>query len=393
MIFIKVFRRLSSTAATSSTNAALVDVHTHLYLPRYMELLRSRASVPRVFFDKATDSDRLLILPSEDLERSTAKGRPVGSEYWQQPKAKHSFMSAHGIKISIVSLGNPWLDFLSEADGGGKMAALLNEDLESLCDKSNNEYRQGNYNKDNGYLKLFGFGVLPTGTSAEICLQEVERISKLDHIKGVIMGTNGLGKGLDDERLEPLFAKLAEKKLMIFLHPHYGITPSLFGERDNGHVLPLALGFPFETTIAVSRLILSGLFDRHPSLRILLAHSGGTIPFLAGRLDSCVDHDAHVRGRLAHPPSHYLKNLYYDAVSYHPAALAAAANLVGWNRLMFGTDHPFFPPLDDAAKGERWRSVDSNLEALEAAAGGDMAIINGVMGGNAIRELLGNAYA
>ena len=150
MIFIKVFRRLSSTAATSSTNAALVDVHTHLYLPRYMELLRSRASVPRVFFDKATDSDRLvsqrasllcmppfarliyqtcikwkLILPSEDLERSTAKGRPVGSEYWQQPKvniswlhanqnaypfksqsfntsqcqAKHSFMSAHGIKI------------------------------------------------------------------------------------------------------------------------------------------------------------------------------------------------------------------------------------------------------------------------------------------------------
>ena len=59
---------------------------------------------------------------------------------------------------------------------------------------------------------------------------------------------------LDDERLEPLFAKLAEKKLMIFLHPHYGITPSLFGERDNGHVLPLALGFPFETTIVSFKL-------------------------------------------------------------------------------------------------------------------------------------------
>ena len=61
---------------------------------------------------------------------------------------------------------------------------------------------------------------------------------------------------------------------MLFLHPHYGIPSEMYGEAQNGHVLPLALGFPFETTIAVSRMILSGIFDRHPDLKILLAHSG-----------------------------------------------------------------------------------------------------------------------
>jgi hypothetical protein len=60
---------------------------------------------------------------------------------------------------------------------------------------------------------------------------------------------NELGNRLDDERLEPLYQKAADKNLLIFLHPHYGIPNELYGEKQNGHVLPLAMGFPFETTI------------------------------------------------------------------------------------------------------------------------------------------------
>ena len=76
--------------------------------------------------------------------------------------------------------------------------------------------------------------------------------------------------------------------------------------------------------------------DKFPDLRILLAHSGGTIPFLAGRLDSCVDHDPTVRERLKHPPSWYLKRLYYDGVGYHSPALRLAKDFVGADRIMFG---------------------------------------------------------
>lgn len=63
------------------------------------------------------------------------------------------------------------------------------------------------------------------------------------------MGSKGVGKGLDDESLDPVWDILSQKGLVVFLHPHYGINSEAWGEKDNGHVLPLALGFPFETTI------------------------------------------------------------------------------------------------------------------------------------------------
>ena len=72
--------------------------------------------------------------------------------------------------------------------------------------------------------------------------------SEHKHIRGVILGTRGTGKGLDDQELEPLWQALAETGLVVFLHPHYGVGAQAWGERENGHVLPLALGFPFETT-------------------------------------------------------------------------------------------------------------------------------------------------
>ena len=76
---------------------------------------------------------------------------------------------------------------------------------------------------------------------------------------------------------------------MIFLHPHYGLCNEQY--HDTGHALFLALGFPFETTAAVSRLIVTGVLDEIPKLKILVAHAGAALPSLIGRLDSCVAHD------------------------------------------------------------------------------------------------------
>ena len=74
------------------------------------------------------------------------------------------------------------------------------------------------------------------------------------------MGTRGIGHGLDDEALDPVWEALAREGLVVFVHPHYGVgVAGDWGERENGHVLPLALGFPFETT-TVSRLSYQSLF-------------------------------------------------------------------------------------------------------------------------------------
>ncbi|KAL8671053.1 MAG: hypothetical protein Q9224_007640, partial [Gallowayella concinna] len=238
--------------------------------------------------------------------------------------------------------------------------------------------------------RIYAFATLPLSAPPATIVTEIHRLQHLAHIKGIILGTTGLGTGLDDDALESVWAALEETRTLIFLHPHYGLPSSVYGARahEYGHVLPLALGFPMETTIAFTRMFLSGVFDRFPRLRILIAHAGGTVPYLSGRIESCVQHERQF------PPSStghrgperdlrmvLRENVWLDAVVYSETSVKAAVELVGEKKVMFGTDHPFFPPLEDGA--EKWMSVDTNLEAVSGCEGKV-----GILGGNAV-ELLG----
>lgn len=141
------------------------------------------------------------------------------------------------------SPANPWLDFL-DPSGASDMAGLLNVDLESYCSGSPTlQLSAGSIGR------MYAFGVLPLVPSVPIpsILQSISQVASLPHLRGVIMGTKGIGKGLDDDDLEPVWEALARDKLVVFLHPHYGVDAA-WGDKNNGHVLPLALGFPFETT-------------------------------------------------------------------------------------------------------------------------------------------------
>ena len=223
-------------------------------------------------------------------------------------------------------------------------------------------------------------------------MAEIGRIKALPHIKGVIIGTTGLGSGLDDPKLNSIYTALEERQQLIFLHPHYGLPASVYGPRasEYGHVLPLSLGFPMETTIAFTRMWLSGVFDRFPKLRILIAHSGGTVPFLAGRIDSCVQHErqfeAHSNGNRG--PKRTLdevlqSNVWLDAVVYSETSVKAAVERVGRDKVLFGTDHPFFPPL--AEEGEVWVSVKTNINAVTGAQ--DNSGSRMILGENAVQLL------
>lgn len=355
----------------------VVDVHTHMYPPALMDILRKRDQVPyvRLFPDDPASGERLVILPAEEAG-STARGRPIGPEYYDVAE-KIAFMDLHHIDISVVSLANPWLDWLPQNEAAAT-AKIVNDDVERMC--ADHEGR------------LYAFATLPLSASAEEVVREVERLKGLKHCRGVVMGTSGLGEGLDDPRLDPIWKALEEHSMMVFLHPHYGLPSEVFGPRnsDYGHVLPLAMGFPLETTIAVTRMILSGLFDRFKDLNVLLAHSGGTLPFLAGRIESCIAHDAHLKkaGKLEDRRSVWevlKKNIYLDAVIYADVGLKAAIDASGADRIMFGTDHPFFPPLDGEEK--EWLSVTSNMSAIKSALGSEIATADQIIGGNAVRIL------
>ncbi|KAI9928217.1 hypothetical protein ASPWEDRAFT_170785 [Aspergillus wentii DTO 134E9] len=376
----------------------IVDIHTHVYPPSYMNMLRSRKTVPYIHDPPSNATPRLIILASDDdpsipLDQ---RGRPVDSSY-SDINAKLSFMRQHGINSSVISLANPWLDFL-EPEEAQVWAERINNDLEATCARVNQAADPTGTSALHDKETLFAFGALPlSAPSPDVVVNEIKRLKILPHLRGVIMGTSGLGKGLDDARLDPIWAALQETGSMLFLHPHYGLPDEAFGGSDAtnryGHVLPLALGFPLETTIAVTRMLLSGVFDRFPQLQILLAHSGGTLPFLAGRIESCILHERKFVANGGDVPGpqrsvwDILKtNIYLDAVVYSTAGLNAAVTASGGtDRLLFGTDHPFFPPLE--SKDEKWASVTTNYKAIHAAFDTDNDAVTAVLGGNAARIL------
>jgi aminocarboxymuconate-semialdehyde decarboxylase len=303
----------------------LIDIHTHMYPPPYINLLKSRTTVPYIrASSSSTPSNpldlRLIILPGEEL------GRPVGPSYWDV-REKLAFMTQHAIDVSVVSLANPWLDFVEEVTEAARFAREINDWFDATGEELGGRF--------------YFFAVLPLQAPIEVIRAEIERVKQLKWCRGVVMGTTGAGKGLDDPGFVPVWEALAETKMMVFLHPHYGLPAEVFGPRANeyGHVLPLALGFPLETTIAITRMILTGIFNKLPDLRILLAHSGGTLPFLAGRIQSCIDHDAHFMKEGEHKIDIWsvLKtNIYLDAVIYDDIALKAAAERVNYSRVLFG---------------------------------------------------------
>jgi aminocarboxymuconate-semialdehyde decarboxylase len=153
----------------------------------------------------------------------------------------------------------------------------------------------------------------------------------------------------------------------------------------------------------VTRLILAGVYDRHPSLKILLAHSGGALPQLSSRLASCISHDPVVSSRLQHDARYYVSKLYLDAVNYGPEEMGFVGDVIGrgsayakpqgdrgdrvsgYKRILFGTDHPFFPPLGGE---DKWASVLENSRAIDDVKGWGEVEKVAVRGGNALELFL-----
>jgi predicted TIM-barrel fold metal-dependent hydrolase len=279
----------------------------------YLDALAARTELPRV--DRRDGGEFFVIFPGES-------GRLIDVSYWSLEE-KLAYMDRSGISQSVVSLGNPWLDPFSP-DEARELAKELNAELASYSQRTGG--------------RVVGMGCLPQGSVADAA-DAVTAIQATEGLYGAVSGTKICGRAFDHPDLEPFWAALADTGTPLLVHPHHGI--GLDEVEGFGHSLPLALSFPFETTTALTRLAMSGVLDRHPDLQVIGSHGGGTLPYLSGRLDGCWAPDDEARARRDVPPSEAFRRLYLDALVYHPRALRAAADLVGTDRMVFGTDHPF----------------------------------------------------
>jgi len=173
--------------------------------------------------------------------------------------------------------------------------------------------------------------------NAERAARELDRAVKELGLRGASICTHVNGRDLDHPDIAPVFAMAEKLDVPIFLHPQNAGDISRI---KDFHLWNLA-GFPMETAIAASRLILSGTFETYPGLKIVLAHGGGFFPYQIGRLDHGFEVRKEVNRHLPKPPSAYLKNIYCDSLTHNDKSLRFLIERLGHDRVVLGTDHPF----------------------------------------------------
>jgi aminocarboxymuconate-semialdehyde decarboxylase len=188
---------------------------------------------------------------------------------------------------------------------------------------------------------------------------------------GVEIAASVDGVPLGDDRLAPFWAAAETTGALVFIHP---TTRGSAGPGFHDHYLWNLVGNPMETTVAAAHLVLSGVLERHPDLRVLLAHGGGAVLGLRGRLHHGWANLEAARTRLSERPAESLRRFFYDTVVFDPDVLRALVAFAGADRVLLGSDYPF--DMADARPGE-----------TVAAAGLDLADERAVLGGNAARLL------
>lgn len=219
--------------------------------------------------------------------------------------------------------------------------------------------------------RLFGLGCVdPFG--GEASARELERLTRELGLVGVLVNPSDGDAYLDSPRAEPSLRAAVALDVPIFVHPSRDVPAP---EHSRDFALHVSLARPHQTATCAARLIYSGALDRHPTMRLLLAHAGGTLPYLAGRLDGTWQGYRPDRWEgpdvLSRPPSSYLRRLACDTNTWSAPALRLAIDVFGADHVLFGNDYPpVWVPLDvavetlndlglaqDDLEGLRWRNA------------------------------------
>jgi aminocarboxymuconate-semialdehyde decarboxylase len=203
--------------------------------------------------------------------------------------------------------------------------------------------------------------------------REFERATDELGLPGAMLFSNVNGVALSDERFWPLYERAAERNAVLYIHPIHPVGVEAMTE---WWLMPL-VGFLFDTTLAASKLVYSGVLGRFPGIRWVLAHLGGAIPYLAERLDRGYEAFEECRANIDRPPSAFLRELYYDTVNFDPRAIELAIDFAGAEHIMAGSDYPHMIGSIDKMLSSLG-SVDLSESDREAILGGNAASLLGL---------------
>jgi aminocarboxymuconate-semialdehyde decarboxylase len=289
----------------------VIDVHTHIFTHPWLDLLQRRGG-----------SYNIQVRP--DGQREIFRGNtpvviPQKGHFDYDLRIAH--MDQAGIDISVMSLTCPNVFWGDEATS----CEAARESNDSLA-QARRTYPD----------RLRWFASLPW-EYPERALDELKRACD-NGASGVMVLANIAGRSLTEAAFAPIWAEIDRRALPVLVHPTDppGVDLMDMTQFD----LSWSVGFMFDTTLAITRMIFDGFFDRFPNLKIIASHAGGTLPYLAGRFTKGDEVELAQRRKMQRKPIDYLRHIYYDCISYNPASLEFLISVVGAEQVMFGTDWP-----------------------------------------------------
>jgi aminocarboxymuconate-semialdehyde decarboxylase len=274
-----------------------IDVHAHLWSDRYLDLLarlgNDRTAVHRGLGAGATD---------------------------RELQARFELMDAAGIERQVLSVTPASPHFERQVDAV-EAARVANDEYAAITRRFPQRFR--------------AFAALPL-PHIEVSLAELARALDELGMVGVAATTSVMGRTLADPVFHPLYAELNRRRSVLYIHPAgCGAESPLI----NGQRIVWSVGAPIEDTIAIMHLVVAGIPSRYPDMKIIASHLGGLLPMVVRRVDDHIEYEA---PDTPERPSQAFRRLWYDTVGHdHVPALRAAAEALGADRLVLGTDFPY----------------------------------------------------
>ena len=341
----------------------LIDVHAHILPPAYLDALTRSGR-----YEVEEDSEHGIVVKEKGSRFLTIPPQLPDIEQ------RIADMDQSGIDMQVLSVSTPQVYFLS-GDEVVELARRCNDYLASVVESYPNRFR--------------ALASIPlTANSVDDAVRELARCVTELGMPGFIIGGTIDGTPIDDERFDPFYEEANRLGATMFIHPR---VPAGVEAMDQSALTP-RVGFMLDTTLAVSRLIFSNFFGRFLGINVIVAHLGGALPFLAGRLDAGYRKYPELQGT-TRAPGDVLRDIYFDSVAFHEPAIRCAIDTVGVERILFGTDYPHLSGnmtqaidlLEEMklSRGEKRSILGNNaagLFGLEVESGSTIPFLN-ILGG------------
>ena len=290
----------------------VIDVHTHMLNEEFLQLLRKHGKNYKV---KKVVGGQTGVFKDGAPFMTLMPGM---FDYDLRIQA----MDAAGVDIAIVTLTSPNVYF-GTAQTSLSAAKIVNDDMSA---------------RQKQYPQRIRFMCSLPWQHPKLALKELKRACEELGAVGVMVLANIDGKSLTEKAFAPIWKEIDKRGLPVLVHP---TAPPGTAELDvMRYNLIASVGFMFDTSLAVSRMIFDGFFDRYPNLKLIASHGGGALPYIAGRLDICFDNMPACRERIAQKPSAYLKRIFYDSVVFQQSSLELALEVGGETQVLYGSDYP-----------------------------------------------------